>query len=95
MIFFFLHVPHVFEESLAGIISYTFDLYSYFQGRGYGTPSQRQKQYSAFRAERAQENVHDYRVRRISAKYETQLVFQDKTEAKKQKIRFVRIGHQA
>ena len=48
------------------------------EGFGFGTPGQRQRQYAKFRAARAAESVHEHRVGRISAKYETSLAREDR-----------------
>ncbi|XP_070568149.1 dnaJ homolog subfamily C member 28-like [Ptychodera flava] len=82
------------EEDLDEIIAKDFDIrhtapqhrqYLNFDGIGYGTPSQRQRQYQQHRASRANEEVYQYKVRKISEKYETSMVVKDKEAARQVK----------
>ncbi|KAI8520771.1 Golgi vesicle prefusion complex stabilization [Branchiostoma belcheri] len=57
-----------------------------FEGVGYGTPTQRQKQYQQYRVDRAANRVVDYKVTKLSAMSESALVLQEKREARKAKI---------
>ncbi|XP_072850194.2 dnaJ homolog subfamily C member 28 [Pogona vitticeps] len=62
--------------------------YLNFEGIGYGTPSQRQKQYTQFRVDRASEQVMEYRKQRMErqlAMNETMLA-KDVRQSKKAKI---------
>lgn len=51
--------------------------YLSYEGVGYGTPSQRQKQYQQHKVNRAFESVSEHRIKKISAKYETNLMKDD------------------
>ncbi|XP_055331870.1 dnaJ homolog subfamily C member 28-like isoform X2 [Paramacrobiotus metropolitanus] len=53
------------------------------EGFGYGTPSQRERQYQAFRLNRATENVYNYRVGKLAPYTEDALVTLDKQATKK------------
>ena len=54
------------------------------EGFGYGNPFQRQKQYQKYKAVRAADNVTEFSVKKLTAKYETQLAVQkDGKRAKK------------
>ncbi|XP_078698970.1 dnaJ homolog subfamily C member 28-like [Branchiostoma floridae x Branchiostoma belcheri] len=57
-----------------------------FEGVGYGTPTQRQRQYQQYRVDRAANRVVDYKVTKLSAMSESALVLQEKREARKAKI---------
>ncbi|XP_064632289.1 dnaJ homolog subfamily C member 28-like [Lineus longissimus] len=61
--------------------------YLNYEGIGYGTPRQRQKQYEKYRVMRASENLRDYRTEKIMWKVEDALLVKDKREASKAKIR--------
>ncbi|NXT49095.1 DJC28 protein, partial [Pluvianellus socialis] len=62
--------------------------YLSFEGVGYGTPSQREKQYMQFRVDRATEQVLEYRKQRLESQYAaTDLMkAQDVRQSKKVKI---------
>ncbi|XP_075398466.1 dnaJ homolog subfamily C member 28 isoform X2 [Tenrec ecaudatus] len=61
--------------------------YLSFEGIGLGTPSQREKQYRQFRADRATEKVMDYQKHKLYSQYfADSLVIKDVRESKKQKI---------
>ncbi|XP_076461901.1 dnaJ homolog subfamily C member 28-like [Babylonia areolata] len=77
------------EEEDAGII---FDIkhtapqhrqYLEFEGVGFGTPSQRQRQYQQHRVARVTENVFQHRIQRHAAETEDAVVVRDKQQAKK------------
>ncbi|XP_078618946.1 dnaJ homolog subfamily C member 28-like [Branchiostoma floridae x Branchiostoma japonicum] len=57
-----------------------------FEGVGYGTPTQRQKQYQQYKVDRAANRVVDYKVAKLSAMSESSLVLQEKRQARKAKI---------
>ncbi|XP_006815121.1 dnaJ homolog subfamily C member 28-like [Saccoglossus kowalevskii] len=56
--------------------------YLSFEGVGYGTPSQRQKQYQYYRADKASERVFEYNMRKHANKYEYSMTVKDKTAAR-------------
>jgi len=58
-----------------------------YEGVGYGTVLQRQKQYNQYKVMKAVEAVHEHRIQKLAAENENALVLKDKQEAKKQKIR--------
>ncbi|XP_045140700.1 dnaJ homolog subfamily C member 28 [Echinops telfairi] len=61
--------------------------YLSFEGIGLGTPSQREKQYRQFRADRATEQVMDYQKHKLYSQYfPDSLIIKDVRESKKQKI---------
>lgn len=60
--------------------------YLSYEGFGSGTPQQREKQYQKKRARAAVENLHNYRISKISST-EDVMVLQNKKEAKKIKTR--------
>lgn len=63
--------------------------YLSYDGIGLGTPSQRQKQYTSYKALRASTNVVDYKVQRLSSQYpETALIDKDRAAAKKIRTRY-------
>ncbi|KAF4524113.1 hypothetical protein B566_EDAN007696 [Ephemera danica] len=63
--------------------------YLSFDGVGYGTPQQRQKQHQMYRAAVAIENLYDHRVGKLRGKSEEDsLIIQDKKAAKKIKTRY-------
>ncbi|KAL8562753.1 hypothetical protein ACOMHN_022628 [Nucella lapillus] len=77
------------EKEEAGIV---FDIkhtapqhrqYLEFEGVGFGTPSQRQRQYQQHRVQRVTENVFQHRIQRLAAETEDAVVVRDKQEAKK------------
>ncbi|KAK7110342.1 dnaJ homolog subfamily C member 28-like [Littorina saxatilis] len=57
--------------------------YLEFEGVGFGTPSQRQRQYQQYRIERVTENVFQHRIQKLAAETEDALVVKDKQQAKK------------
>lgn len=57
--------------------------YLEFEGVGFGTPSQRQRQYQQYKVVRATENVYQHRVQKLAAHTEDSLVLKDKQQAKK------------
>ncbi|XP_066285776.1 dnaJ homolog subfamily C member 28-like [Branchiostoma lanceolatum] len=57
-----------------------------FEGVGYGTPTQRHRQYQQYRVDRAANRVVDYKVAKLSAMSESALVLQEKRAARKAKI---------
>ncbi|XP_077977380.1 dnaJ homolog subfamily C member 28-like [Glandiceps talaboti] len=52
--------------------------YLEYDGIGYGTPSQRQRQYQQHRASKASEHTFEYRVRKLADKYEQSMVVKNK-----------------
>lgn len=61
--------------------------YLSFEGMGFGTPSQREKQYRQFRADRAAEQVLDYQKQKLHSQYFPEsLAVQDVRQSKQQKI---------
>ncbi|XP_007519800.2 dnaJ homolog subfamily C member 28 [Erinaceus europaeus] len=61
--------------------------YLSFEGVGFGTPSQREKQYRQFRADRATEQVMEYQKQKLHRKYfADSLTVQDVRQSKEQKI---------
>ncbi|XP_006878406.1 PREDICTED: LOW QUALITY PROTEIN: DnaJ (Hsp40) homolog, subfamily C, member 28 [Chrysochloris asiatica] len=61
--------------------------YLSFEGVGLGTPSQREKQYRQFRADRATEQVMEYQKHKLYSQYfADSLIIKDVRESKKQKI---------
>ncbi|XP_050419465.1 dnaJ homolog subfamily C member 28 [Patella vulgata] len=60
--------------------------YLSFEGIGFGSPSQRQKQYEQYRVWKAAANVQEHRIQNLASETETALVVQDKKHAKKIKI---------
>ncbi|XP_003410347.3 dnaJ homolog subfamily C member 28 [Loxodonta africana] len=61
--------------------------YLSFEGIGLGTPSQREKQYRQFRADRAAEQVMEYQKHKLySQHFSGSVIVQDVRESKKQKI---------
>ncbi|KAK3887186.1 hypothetical protein Pcinc_008668 [Petrolisthes cinctipes] len=63
--------------------------YLSYEGIGIGTPSQRQRQYTKVRAQRATSSVVDYRIKRISeGNTETAMVDRDRKEARKIRTRY-------
>ena len=76
-------VPKVKEGKLVEICRVLCSL----QGVGYGTPSERQRQYQQHRAARAQDAVLDRHLSRIGAEYETAMITRDKKATKKRMVR--------
>ncbi|KAE8621568.1 hypothetical protein XENTR_v10004884 [Xenopus tropicalis] len=61
--------------------------YLSFEGVGYGTPSQREKQYTQFRVDRATDQVLEFRKQKLERQYtENSLVAKDVRQSKKVKI---------
>ncbi|XP_008565338.1 PREDICTED: dnaJ homolog subfamily C member 28 [Galeopterus variegatus] len=61
--------------------------YLSFEGIGFGTPSQREKQYRQFRADRATEQVMEYQKQKLHSQYFTDsLTVKDVKQSKEQKI---------
>ncbi|KAM9319585.1 dnaJ homolog subfamily C member 28 [Gastrophryne carolinensis] len=61
--------------------------YLSYEGVGYGTPSQRQKQYVQFRVDRASDQVLDFRKKKFEHQYaENSMVAKDVRQSKKVKI---------
>ncbi|XP_027785162.1 dnaJ homolog subfamily C member 28 [Marmota flaviventris] len=61
--------------------------YLSFEGIGFGTPSQREKQYRQFRADRATEQVMEYRKQKLQSQHFTNSVtVKDVRQSKEQKI---------
>lgn len=61
--------------------------YLSFEGVGYGTPSQREKQYRQFRADRATEQVMEYQKQKLQRQYfADSLTVKDVRQSKEQKI---------
>nr|ACB73272.1 hypothetical protein [Rhinolophus ferrumequinum] len=61
--------------------------YLSFEGIGFGTPSQREKQYRQFRADRATEQVMEYQKQKIQRQYfADSLTVKDVRQSKEQKI---------
>ncbi|KAM4888645.1 dnaJ homolog subfamily C member 28 isoform 2-T2 [Thomomys bottae] len=61
--------------------------YLSFEGIGYGTPSQREKQYRQFRADRAAEQVLEYQKQKVQRQdFTNSLTVQDVRHSKEQKI---------
>ncbi|XP_068126569.1 dnaJ homolog subfamily C member 28 [Hyperolius riggenbachi] len=61
--------------------------YLNYEGVGYGTPSQRQKQYSQFRVDRASDQVLEFRKKKFELQYaENSMVAKDVKHSKKVKI---------
>ncbi|XP_053561935.1 dnaJ homolog subfamily C member 28 [Bombina bombina] len=61
--------------------------YLTFEGVGYGTPSQRQKQYTQFRVDRAAQQVLDFRTQKLeSQNEENTMIAKDIRQSKKTKI---------
>lgn len=61
--------------------------YLSFEGIGFGTPSQREKQYRQFRADRAAEQVMDYQKQKLHSQYFPEsLTVKDVRQSKEQKI---------
>ncbi|XP_053420544.1 dnaJ homolog subfamily C member 28 [Nycticebus coucang] len=61
--------------------------YLSFEGIGFGTPSQREKQYKQFRADRATEQVMEYQKQKLHSQYFTDSVtVKDVRQSKEQKI---------
>nr|DBA34486.1 TPA: hypothetical protein GDO54_002040 [Pyxicephalus adspersus] len=61
--------------------------YLSYEGVGYGTPSQRQKQYIQFRVDRASDQVLDFRKRKFEREYaDNSMVAKDVRHSKKVKI---------
>ncbi|XP_048202248.1 dnaJ homolog subfamily C member 28 [Perognathus longimembris pacificus] len=61
--------------------------YLSFEGIGFGTPSQREKQYRQFRADRAAEQVMEYRKQKLQRQHFTNsLTVQDVRHSREQKI---------
>ncbi|XP_012882988.1 PREDICTED: dnaJ homolog subfamily C member 28 [Dipodomys ordii] len=61
--------------------------YLSFEGIGFGTPSQREKQYRQFRADRAAEQVMEYRKQKLQRQHFTSsLTVQDVRHSREQKI---------
>ncbi|XP_003797108.1 dnaJ homolog subfamily C member 28 [Otolemur garnettii] len=61
--------------------------YLSFEGIGFGTPSQREKQYRQFRADRATEQVMEYQKQKLHSQYFTDSVtVKDVRQSKEQKI---------
>ncbi|ESO84532.1 hypothetical protein LOTGIDRAFT_94551, partial [Lottia gigantea] len=56
------------------------------EGIGFGTPSQRSKQYNSYRVWRAASNIQEHRIEKLAHQTESALVVKDKKEAKKVKI---------
>lgn len=65
-------------------ISYIFRQYLNNEGYGYGTPVQRQRQYTKFKAARAANNVQQHQINKLTAKHETQLATRERATRKKQ-----------
>lgn len=60
---------------------------------GYGTPSQRQRQYQQKKVMTAVDTVFEYRTQRISALHENSMVTKDKRETRKRVIRYQLNAH--
>ncbi|XP_057552107.1 dnaJ homolog subfamily C member 28 [Hippopotamus amphibius kiboko] len=61
--------------------------YLSFEGIGFGTPSQREKQYRQFRADRATEQVMEYQKQKLQSQYFTDsVIVKDVRYSKEQKI---------
>ncbi|KAK3108793.1 hypothetical protein FSP39_015853 [Pinctada imbricata] len=60
--------------------------YLTYEGVGFGSPGQRQRQYQQYKVMKATEKVHDHRVQKWASQKEGALVVREKTEAKKAKI---------
>ncbi|XP_047576702.1 dnaJ homolog subfamily C member 28 isoform X1 [Lutra lutra] len=61
--------------------------YLSFEGIGFGTPSQREKQYRQFRADRATEQVMEYQKQKLQSQYFVDsLIVKDVRQSKEQKI---------
>ncbi|XP_018427634.1 PREDICTED: dnaJ homolog subfamily C member 28 [Nanorana parkeri] len=61
--------------------------YLSYEGVGYGTPSQRQRQYAQFRVDRATDQVLDFRKKKFEREYaENSMVAKDIRQSKKVKI---------
>lgn len=61
--------------------------YLSFEGIGFGTPSQREKQYRQFRADRATEQVMEYQKQKLQSQYfNDSLMVKDVRQSKEQKI---------
>lgn len=61
--------------------------YLSFEGIGFGTPSQREKQYRQFRADRATEQVMEYQKQKLQSQYFTNsITVKDVRHSKEQKI---------
>ncbi|NP_001090075.1 DnaJ heat shock protein family (Hsp40) member C28 L homeolog [Xenopus laevis] len=61
--------------------------YLSFEGVGYGTPSQREKQYTQFRVDRATDQVLEFRKQKLERQYsENSMVAKDVRQSKKIKI---------
>ncbi|XP_032252831.1 dnaJ homolog subfamily C member 28 [Halichoerus grypus] len=61
--------------------------YLSFEGIGFGTPSQREKQYRQFRADRAAEQVMEYQKQKLQSQYFVDsLIVKDVRQSKEQKI---------
>lgn len=57
------------------------------EGVGYGSPSQRQKQYQQHRVNKAVENVYDYRTKKLSSQFENSLFVKDASLSRQYKTR--------
>lgn len=60
--------------------------YLEFEGKGFGTPSQRQRQYQQHRMAQVTENIFQHRIQKLAAETEDSLVIKDKQQAKKSVI---------
>ncbi|XP_038299327.1 dnaJ homolog subfamily C member 28 isoform X1 [Canis lupus familiaris] len=61
--------------------------YLSFEGIGFGTPSQREKQYRQFRADRATEQVMEYQKQKLQSQYfANSVIVKDVRQSKEQKI---------
>nr|XP_017515332.2 dnaJ homolog subfamily C member 28 [Manis javanica]XP_017515334.2 dnaJ homolog subfamily C member 28 [Manis javanica] len=61
--------------------------YLSFEGVGFGTPSQREKQYRQFRADRATEQVMEYQKQKLQSQYfADSVIVKDVRQSKEQKI---------
>nr|XP_005283987.1 dnaJ homolog subfamily C member 28 [Chrysemys picta bellii]XP_005283989.1 dnaJ homolog subfamily C member 28 [Chrysemys picta bellii]XP_042711709.1 dnaJ homolog subfamily C member 28 [Chrysemys picta bellii]XP_042711710.1 dnaJ homolog subfamily C member 28 [Chrysemys picta bellii] len=61
--------------------------YLSFEGVGFGTPSQRERQYKQFRVDRAAEQVMEYRKQKLESQYATNtMIAKDIRQSKKVKI---------
>ncbi|ELU01987.1 hypothetical protein CAPTEDRAFT_170613 [Capitella teleta] len=61
--------------------------YLSYESVGFGTPSQRERQYQQFRTQRAVENLYEYRTGKIANEHESLLMTKDKKEARKNTVR--------
>ncbi|XP_014254316.1 dnaJ homolog subfamily C member 28 [Cimex lectularius] len=64
--------------------------YLSYGGYGSGTPSQRQRQFTQFKVNKAMENVTEYRIKKLNDKYSQDLIA--KESLNKKKIKDVRTG---